>query len=281
MKQPATTLSLYYRPNNKEAKAWVEKIVKWLRKRFPDTPIVKKDPQVLIVLGGDGTILRAARKYHHTSNPLILGLNLGQVGFLTSVREPRRFLTCLDRFLKNKYRIIERMIFQTKVIRNRKEVFSTEALNEIVVQSLIGMVDISVKIEGNPIRELRGSGALISTATGSTAYNLSAHGPIVMPDIKCLILTELMDHNTPTPSIVIKYNKKVELKIKGFRKREILSITKSKKKVDVLLIADGDNTFPLEKNDIIIIESSPHLIKFVEFEKNYFFKSLKEKFAFK
>ena len=90
-----------------------------------------------------------------------------------------------------------------------------------------------------------------------------------------------MDHNIPTPSIVLKYTKKVVLKIKDFREKGLLSITKNRKIVDVLLISDGENIFPLEKRDTIVIEASSHLIKFAEFEKNYFFKSLKEKFSFK
>ena len=152
-------------------------------------------------------------------------------------------------------------------------------MNEVVVQSVLSVVDLEVVVSGINIRKIRGSGVLIATATGSTAYNLSAHGPIVMPDIKCLIVTELMDHDVPTPSIVVKYDKEVVIKVKSFRQKGILSISKSKKKVDVVLAADGNKIFPLKQGDVVIIKNSSHLIKLAEMEKNYFFKSLKSNFS--
>ena len=122
---------------------------------------------------------------------------------------------------------------------------------------------------------------MVSTATGSTAYNLSAHGPIVMPDIKCIIITELSDHSIPSPSVVVKYDNAINVKIISFRKTGVLSLSKSGQKLDVVLMADGESPFPLEEHDEVIIQSSPHLIKFAELEKNYFFKSLQEQFGFK
>ena len=141
------------------------------------------------------------------------------------------------------------------------------------------MVDLEVLVGGNSIRNIRGSGVLVATATGSTAYNLSAHGPLVMPNIKCLVITEIMDHNVPTPSIVVKYNEQVVVKVSGFRQKGVLSISKNKKKADVVLIADGAKVFPLERGDMIEIKSLNHLVKFAEIEKGYFFKSLKDKFS--
>ena len=121
----------------------------------------------------------------------------------------------------------------------------------------------------------------MATATGSTAQNLSAHGPIVMPSIECLILTELFDHNIPTPSIVIDQDKSVTLKILNFRKRGVLTIKKTGKPADVLLVSGDSTIFPLNKGDVIKIRRSHRLVKFAELEKNYFFKSLQEKFAFR
>jgi NAD+ kinase len=144
----------------------------------------------------------------------------------------------------------------------------------------MGMVEMEVLIDKYPIQFIRGSGAIVSTATGSTGYNLSAHGPIVSPDIQCLIVTELLDHNTPTPSIVVKPTHKVDLKIKDFRARNILAISGKKEKFDVLLSVDGNAIFPLKKDDVVRVSGSALPVVFAELEKDYFFKSLQEKFSF-
>lgn len=231
----------------------------------------------MVVLGGDGTILEAARKYQKT-NSIILGLNLGQVGFLASVRDPDQFLPTVKKLLDGNFKTIERMMLQAKVLRNRKTIFLVESLNDVVVQNPFGMVALRVDIEDHPVQNIRGTGILVATATGSTAYNLSAHGPIVMPDIKGFIITEILDHNIPTPSIVVKYNRKIFIEVIDFRERGLFSISKTGQKIDVVLISDGETIFPLKKGDIIKIEQSPNMIRFAELEPHYFFKSLQEKF---
>ena len=280
MNKQIKSLAIVYRENNIKAKNWAKKIELFVKKQFSKIIIFDKKPSVVLVLGGDGTILETARKYQK-SDALIFGMNLGNVGFLASVRKPENFLTALKQFFTGNYFVAERMMLASAVYRSNKIVFKSDALNDIVVQNPLGIVEIEVNIENYPFQYVSGTGVLVSTATGSTAYNLSAHGPIVMPDIKCMILSELLDHNIPTPSVVIKYNKEIELKIADFRERGLLSVAKTEKPADVLLIADGENIFSLQKNDIIKIQSSPRLVKFVELEKNYFFKSLQEKFAFK
>lgn len=264
-----TKIAFYYRQDSEPALYWVEKIRSFINRKFPKADFNNKDPDALFILGGDGTILEGVKKYHHKSNPLILGFNLGQVGFLASVREPKNFIPALNKFLKNKFSVVERMLLLVSVERNGKNVFSSEALNEAVIQNPLGMVDIETYVNGTIIKKLRGSGILVATATGSTAYNLSAHGPIIMPEIKCMILTELMTHSVPSPSIVFKYNQEIRFKIKSFRRE------------GVILIIDGGEPFPLQEGDTIIVKNSSHLAKFIEFEKNYFFKSLKEKFSIK
>ena len=259
---------------------WSGKIEAWIRKRYPKTDFNSKRPQLLIVLGGDGTILAAAQKYQK-KNSIIFGLNLGHVGFLASAREPKKFLAALNKLFSGEYRVVKRMMVKAEVWRKGRLVFSANSLNEISVQSLLGIVDIEASIDKHPVQYIKGSGMLVATATGSTAYNLSAHGPIVMPDIKCMILTEIMDHNIPTPSIVIKRDREVELKIIDFRKRGVLKIAKSGEDADVIITADGENIFPLEIGDVIKIKRSPGLIKFAELDRAYFFKSLQEKFAFR
>ena len=274
------TIGIFYREDNSAAKLWAAKIKSWIGKKHPRVKIVEKRPEALIVLGGDGTILEAAGRYQNVK-PILVGLNLGHVGFLASVREPAKFFRALEKFFSHQYWVVEKMMLEASVWRNGKSVFSTNSLNDIVVQNPLGMVEIEVGIEDHPLQFIRGTGALVATATGSTAQNLSAHGPIVMPSIECLILTELFDHNIPTPSIVIDQDKSVTLKILNFRKRGVLTIKKTGKPADVLLVSGDSTIFPLNKGDVIKIRRSHRLVKFAELEKNYFFKSLQEKFAFR
>ena len=280
MRRSIKTLSIFYRKDNRRAVFWNTKILTWLAREYPRIAVSSRNSDALLVLGGDGTILEAVQRYPKKVRA-VFGLNLGHTGFLASVREPRMFLPSLRAFLKGEYTTVKRMMVEVGVYRKNKKVFSAYSLNEISVQSLLGMVEIEVFIDGHIAQHIRGSGVLVATATGSTAYNLSAHGPIVMPDIKCMILTEIMDHNIPTPSIVIKRDREVELRIASFRKRGLLTVSKTNEPADVVVTADGENIFPLHEGDLIKIRRAPRLVTFAEVERNYFFKSLQDKFAFR
>jgi|SRR3989344_682525 len=277
-KSQISKVAFYYRKDNAPAAYWIEKIQSLIKRKLPQVIFTDKNPDVLIILGGDGTILEGAKKYHK-SNPLVFGLNLGHVGFLASVREPKDFIPSLEKFLQKRYLVAERMMLLVSVLRNNREIFSSEALNEATIQNPLGMIDLETHVNGMAIKKFRGSGVLVATATGSTAYNLSAHGPIVMPDIKCMILTEVMTHDVPSPSLVLNYNREVRLKIKSFRQRGLIAMDKNK--ADVILVTDGARPFALQEGDVVAIKNSSHVARFIELENNYFFKSLKEKFSIK
>ncbi len=271
---------IFYREDNRAALAWKAKIEAWLKRRYPKVKIVNKGYQALIVLGGDGTILEAARECLHT-NAVVVGLNLGTVGFLASARRPPEFLPTLEKFFKGRYELMDRNVMKLTVVRKKKKVFSTTALNELVVMNPLGMVKVQTHVNGHEFQSIAGTGVMVATSTGSTAYNISAHGPVVMPTSRSFILTEILDHNIPTPSLVLSDEHKIELSVQSFRKRELLSVTATGQKVDVLFIADGEILFPLHAKDSVLIERAPFTVKFAEFEKNYFLKSLQKKFAFK
>lgn len=280
MKNNIKSVLLFYRPDNIKAHLWAKKIKTWIKNRYSKIVFTDKNPQAVIALGGDGALLEAARTYQKTG-ALIIGLNLGHVGFLASVRKPKDFLPQLKKFFDGDYSVTERMMLQTTVNRKGKSVYTANVLNDVVAQNPFSVVEIEVLIGGHSAQFIRGTGVLVSTATGSTAFNLSAHGPIVMPDIHCMIVTELLDHNIPTPSIVVKPDKAIKLKILDFRPHGLLTNTETKEPADVLLSADGEKAFPLKKGDEILVEQSSQHIRFVELEKNYFLKSIREKFSFK
>ncbi len=282
-------IQFYFRPDMEKSIRWEKKLKKLIKNRFSYIHTLesnafprnkKQAPQLLIVLGGDGTILEAAQKFQKW-NTLIFGMNLGHIGFLASVRHPKNFVFGLTRVLKGNYNFNSRMLIRASVVRRNKIVFSGYALNEITIQNLFGMVSLRVNIEDHPVQRIYGNGILIATATGSTAYNLSAHGPIVMPDIKCFIITELLDHNIPTPSLVIKRNRNISIIVEDFRENNHFIMKKTGKTADVILAADSERIVALDKGDKIIIRRSKKLVRFVELDKNYFFKSLQEKFEFK
>jgi NAD+ kinase len=283
-----TKLVIFYRKDMVAARDWEKKIVKWLGTTYPKIKILsskktpsdtKRAPDLVIALGGDGSILEAAHHYHKWG-PLVMGLNLGQVGFIASVREEENFLKGIDTVLKGNFRADPRLMILATLVRKNKPDVKFHSLNDISVQSLSGMVKLKVSIENYPFQYINGSGVLVATATGSTAYNLSLHGPIVMPNIRCFIITEIADHNIPTPSIVINRDRTITVDVEDFRKLNRFLIAGNRKKVDVALFTDGYKIIPLEKGDEIIIRESKKTVRFVELDKHYFFKSVQEKFAF-
>jgi NAD+ kinase len=275
-----SSAAIFHRPDNVYAKHWVQKLATKFKQQkitLHDRPIAR---QPLFILGGDGTILEAVRKYHRTS-PLFIGMNLGSVGFLASVRKPAKFNQALEQIFKGKYWIAEKMLIQASVQRNGKEIVVLEAMNEILIQNPLGMVHISASIGDYVMQEIRGTGVLVATPTGSTAYNLSAHGPLVMPSLEAIIMSEILDHNIPTPSMVLDAQQEIILRIEDFRQRELLSLSATEEKFDVILSADGEALIPLQKNDTIIIKRHKRPVRFVELEQNYFLKSIQEKFSFR
>lgn len=275
-----SSVYIYYHTDNQRAVQWAKKIRAWLIKQHIPLSPDSIHAHTIIALGGDGTILEAARIFQK-NHRIILGLNLGSVGFLASVRNEKDFIPRLSQFFAGEYTITKRMMISVSVERNKKIVFRSNALNEVVIQNPLSVSEIEVSIEGHSAQFIRGSGLLVATATGSTAFNLSAHGPIVMPDIQCVIITELLDHNMPTPSMVINANKHITVRIKHFRKLGLLANAATSEILDVVLSTDGSNIFVLKKGDVIHINRSPRLVRLAELEKNYFLKSIQEKFSFR
>lgn len=273
-------ISFYSRSENSEAKDWQVKIELWLKEKYPEIVISNNKPEAILVLGGDGTIMEAVRKYANDA-VIIFGINLGQMGFLASVNNPEDFPSMLGKFLRGDFETNPGMIIRAEVMRDGKSVFAADAFNEIVVQNPLGIVEIGVGIGDEMIEEIRGSGVLVATPSGSTAYNLSAHGPVVAPDIQCLILTELFDHDLPTPSLVVPVTETIKLVIRNFREHKFLKVSSTNEPVDVLLIADGAASFVLTHGDEIRITRTESNFRLVVLEPNYFYKNLRSKFSFK
>ncbi len=273
-------ISFYYRENNEEAREWRTKIESWLKDNQTQVEVVEKSPDTVIVLGGDGTIMEASRKFAN-EDIVIFGINLGQLGFLSSVNNPEDFSMMLGKFFNGEYTENPGMIVQARVIRDKKEIYVTDAFNEIVVQNPLGIVEINVVVRDEVVESIQGSGILVATPLGSTAYNLSAHGPVVAPGIDCIVVTELFDHDIPTPSLVLSSGETIKLIIEKFREHKLLKIGVTGEPLDVLLIADGRSPFVLKQKDEIRIARADSKFKLVSFEPNQFFKNFRSRFDFK
>lgn len=272
------SVHIFYRTGNFRAKTWSERIITWLRKKYPKTFFDAKKPEIVLALGGDGTILQAAKQFYGRDT-LIFGMNLGDIGFLASVRKEKDFLPALNKVFSGKFNKINRIAAIARVIRAGKPVFERLVINEAAVQNPLGMVDVDVIIDGHKVQSIRGTGALVATPTGSTAMNLSAHGPILVPELNCLVVTELLDHDIPTPNIVLTGDSRVDLFVRHFRARNLLRVAGVKKPADVLLSVDGESPFPLERGDIVSVCRADTPITLIETERHYFYKSLQEKFG--
>ena len=273
------SVQIFFRPDNEAAARWAKEVRQWLADRYPKVKETTK-PDLVIALGGDGTILEAARKYQKLGSA-ILGLNIGTTGFLAAASTPSEFLPTLQKALENKFTVMERNMVEAKVRRAAKVVYQASALNDIVITNPINIVNLQILIDDHPYQFIRGSGVLIATATGSTAYNLSAAGPIVMPGLKCLVLTELLDHNLPTPSLVVEPSRTITVVVEDFRSQKLLRLNNSNQAADVVIAADGADVFPLEIGDEVIVKQSAKHSRFVVTNKNHFFTSLQDKFALK
>jgi NAD+ kinase len=175
-----------------EAKRWLQEsgVEVWegLRDARPNVP---RGTKLLITLGGDGTLLSAARVAAERNIP-ILGVNLGRLGFLTEL-EVDDLCTGLRRFQEDDYRIEERRLLAVDVLRGERRVYHDLGLNEIVIQRSAsdGLIRLRVTVDGQEVGVIDADGAIVATATGSTAYALAAGGPIMDPSLEDLVLVPM------------------------------------------------------------------------------------------
>jgi NAD+ kinase len=156
-----------------------------------------------IVVGGDGTLLTAARFLAEFDIPLI-GVNLGRLGFLVDI-SPADIATCLDDILEGRYSAEERFILRARIMRNGQAVYQQSAINEVVIHSwnATSMIEIETSINGTFLNSQRSDGLIVSTPTGSTAYALSAGGPILSPTLRAIVLVPINPHTLTNRPIVV------------------------------------------------------------------------------
>lgn len=219
---------------------------------------------MIVVLGGDGSILEATRAFAGDGLP-IAGINIGHLGFLT-LEEQNNAISALEKIRDGKFKIENRMMLQATVRRDGKKVFSGIALNDIVVQKepMLRVININVSISGRSINTYHGDGLIFSTPTGSTAYSLSAGGPIVPPWVNVIILCPLNCHTLSARPVITSDQEVLIARLGCIHS-----------KVDLVL--DGQESFRLQNEDEIEIARAVELGRIVAFKNRNFFDILRRK----
>ncbi len=212
----------------------------------------------MVVLGGDGTFLRAVRHLHNMQVP-ILGVNFGSLGFLTEVPLEDMFYN-IDCIIKGKFEVEERTFLKVQICRNTKIISTHYALNEVVFTkgTLARIIELDASIDNLFINTFHADGLIISTPTGSTAYSLSAGGPILFPKLDALIITPICPHTLTNRPIVIPDTGVVRISLKS--ENEV-----------VFLTVDGQVGLKMKHGDIAEMQKASHSLLMIQpREKNYY-----------
>ncbi len=219
---------------------------------------------LLITFGGDGTLLSLAR--HAPDDVPILGVNMGTLGFLTEVAV-EDFPMMLDRVLTGDYTSERRVTFDVTVRGPQQDrLRKYRVLNDATINksALARIVEMEVKVSGTLVSNFRADGLIVSTPTGSTAYNLSAGGPIIYPTMGAMLLTPICPHMLTNRPIVLPDDVEVEITIATQRQ-------------EIFLTLDGQEGLPISEHDLVCVRKSPTTVLFVQSPRKDYFQVLRKK----
>lgn len=226
---------------------------------------IGKRAALICVLGGDGTLLGIARKLAGLSVP-ILGINLGTLGFLSEA-EPDNLPHAVDNLLSGQYAIEERMMLEATLIRKGHALGKYTAMNDIGIAkgSFCRIIQCAVYLNDSYVATFSGDGVIVSTPTGSTAYSLSAGGPIVAPNVDMLLLTPVAPHSLTARPMIFNGDETIRVEVDAIHQEMGLSI-------------DGQLGYRLEGGDQIYIRKSPYSTPLIKLNKSGFFEAIRTKF---
>jgi NAD+ kinase len=219
---------------------------------------------LVVVLGGDGTLIYAARMLGGRGVP-ILGVNLGSLGFMTEIPVEELFST-MEHVLAGRFQVDSRMKLTCRLIRGGRTLIEDEILNDVVINkgALARIADHETSIDGVPITTYKADGVILATPTGSTAYSLSAGGPIVHPSVDCTVLSPICSHALTQRSIVVPADR-------------VIRITLRSETADTYLTLDGQTGHGLQGGDCIEVVRSPNRVNLVRNPKVAYFSILRQK----
>lgn len=280
-----TRVAIVSKPNREELKRLLPDLVAWLRRRGYEplldresgcyttaapsvdrVDLPKQAPDLVIVLGGDGTLLAAARVFATVDTP-ILSVNLGFLGFLTEVRLGDLYTT-LENWCAGCHSLDERAMLHSALWRQGAELAGYEALNEVVISKgdIARMGDFAVELDGKNVASFRADGVIVSTPTGSTAYTLAANGPILTPDVDAMVVTPICPHLLTLRPIVVRGDASLTVRVEGVPDLALLTI-------------DGQQKVEMRRGDEIRCRRSCHTVKLVRLGESGFFDALRSKLS--
>lgn len=294
MNNPIKNISIILRPvNNDNLVNLIPNLFRWLNNRQCQIYFLKKEfqrlqaifpkdifsqahfldednifntSQMVITLGGDGTLIGLCRKLNHDIP--ILGINRGRLGFITEFGQGE-FYDQLEKILCGSFVTEKKNLFSANIIRQDKVISENIFFNDAVVtkNDIARMFSLSVSSNEEHIYNLSGDGIIVSSPTGSTAYSLAAGGPIVNPKVEALIITPISPHGLTQRPLVLQDNSLIKLKpIPPFQ--------------SVILTLDGQVAIQLDQSDTVIIKKSNHSVNFIKNPEKSYYRTLKEKFGY-
>ncbi|HVO58719.1 MAG TPA: NAD(+)/NADH kinase [Dongiaceae bacterium] len=280
---PCKTIGIFSRPRRADISEVVRPLIEWLRERgiraIYDTEtaaslrngddglpreVLAGEVDLVLVLGGDGTLLAAAREVAPRGIP-ILPINLGSLGFLTSFTLEELYPALEDTFA-GRLEASERVMLTASLIRGGKTIDTQRVLNEAVVTkgALARMIELELSIDDDFVCRYRADGLIVATPTGSTAYSLSAGGPIVHPGVESIILTPICPHTLTDRPLVVGDCCAVQVRLKGAAE-------------SVYLTLDGQKGVLLESGDSVSISRAKERLKMIQPRKKSYYEILRSK----
>ncbi len=276
------TVGIISKPEVREARTLVPAVLQWLETKGVDVRIdeitaryagrqtglarnaVPEGCDLVIVMGGDGTLLSAARAIAGRDIPLF-AVNLGGLGFLTAITVEELFPE-LERALRNEHRVAKRRMLSCEVQRGGEVVARYEALNDIVITKahIARMIDLVCNVDAHFVCRYKADGLIIATPTGSTAYSLSAGGPIVFPSVGALCITPICPHMLTNRPVLVSDSSVIQ----------ILNLARGE---DAYLTIDGQVGSPIQEQDRIVCRSSQNSLCLIRPPRMLFFDVLRQK----
>ena len=231
---------------------------------MPRSEMPALSPELVIVLGGDGTLLSAARSFARTNTP-ILSANLGSLGFLTEVPLSELYTT-LDAWREGCCNVDQRSMMHAELVREGQVFKAWDALNDVVISkgAIARMGDYVVDIGGQRVARFRADGIIVSTPTGSTAYNLAANGPIVMGSVHAMVVTPICPHLLTLRPIVTPADTEIRVAVYGIADQTFLTV-------------DGQEAVELKLNDELHVTRSTYSVRLVRLGQHGLFNVLRSK----
>jgi NAD+ kinase len=276
---PIRRIAIAVKQRDKEAVAVAEELAEWLKRRSVEVELeapvlrsrgVEEDtsdsaqvPDVILVLGGDGTLLSVARNV--AGRVPLLGVNLGSLGFLTEINRAELYPSLVE-ILAGRYSLERRSLLNVELCRASGSRQTYTVLNDVVVNksALARIIRMTVKIDGRLVALYRADGLIVATPTGSTAYNLSAGGPIVHPSLPVAVLTPICPHTLTMRPIVIPEQSRLE-------------ITLDTPREEVYLTLDGQEGATMGFRDTVSVEVAKDAVQLVQVSRRTFYDALRTK----